>query len=147
MEKEPKSWREQVRFRSTFTSSNDRLTLSGILRFDEGSPNPRPSCVLEFFGDCENEDGEMVKRKKRYEITPAIAATIVEAMQVLGRFENDRPPEILRERFIETAGGFVLSLKQTPEKVFFALQNTGDRWKFETDDRQGLFEAFCNAAR
>jgi hypothetical protein len=147
MKKEPKSWREQVRFRSTFTPSNDRLTVSGILRFDEDSPNPRPSCVLEFFGDCENEDGEMVKRKKRYDITPAIAATIVEAIHVLGRFENDRPPEILRERFIETAAGFVLLLKQTPEKVFFALQNIADRWKFETEKRNELFEAFCDAAR
>ena len=132
MKEEPKLWREQVRFRSEFvsTGANDRLTLSGILRFDEGLPNAKPSCVLEFFGDCENEDGELVKRKRRYNITPAIAADIVDAMQVLARFENDRPPEIARERFREAAGGFVVSRNKRPTRHSRASIVAGG-WKFE----------------
>lgn len=147
MKKEPKLWREQVHFTSRFINASDRLTLSGILRFDEDSPNAKRSCVLEFFGDCEDKSGELVKRIRRYDITPAIAADIVEAMQVLARFEHDRPPEISRERFRESAGEFLVSLKQTPDKTFFVLHSASGGWKFETDDRQGLFEAFCNAAR
>jgi hypothetical protein len=145
--REPKLWREQVQFCSRFINSNDRLTLSGILRFDEDSPNARPSCVLEFFGDCEDNDGKAVKRTKRYDITPAIAADIVEAMRVLARFASDRPPKIAQERFRETASEFLVSLKQTPDKTFFVLHHASVGWKFETEDREGLFEAFCNATR
>ena len=145
--KEGKFWREQTHFCSKFANANDGLTLFGILRFEGDSPNAKQSSVLEFFGDCEDEDGELVKRKKRYDITPEIAADIVDTMKALAPFEKDRPPEIARERFREAAGGFVVSLKHTPDKTFFALQHSADGWKFETEDRDGLFEAFCNAAR
>ncbi len=146
-ENEPKRWREQTQFYSTFANGDSKLTLSDINRFDGGSLNPMPALVLEFVGECEDRDGALVRRKKRYNITPAIASDMVKAMENFGRFERDRPPNIVREHFQEVAGGFVVSLKRTPDKKFYVLHRPSDGWKFETEDDQRLFEAFCAAVR
>ena len=145
--KEPRFWRDQLHFLSDFKNGDDTLALYGVHHFEGGSPNAKQGAVLEFQGICEDADGKLVKRKKRYDITPEIAADIVDAIKTLAPFENDKPPQIGRERFRETASDFVVSLKQTPDKTYLTLQHPSDGWKFETEDRDGLFGAFCNAAR
>jgi hypothetical protein len=84
---EPKFWREQTHSCSKFTNGNDALTRSGIFRFDGDSPNGKPRSVLEFCGECEDKDGRLVKRRKRYDITTEIATDIVKAMEA---FAPDR---------------------------------------------------------
>lgn len=139
-------WHEEIRFRSDFTNGNDKLTLFGTQHYEGGSPNAKHRSVLEFFGDCEEEDGEIVKRRKHYDITPELAANIIEALKKFAPFEKERPPKIGRERFRKAADGFVVSLKQTPDKTCFTLKQPTDGWKFETEDRDGLFNAFSDAA-
>ncbi|HXL09736.1 MAG TPA: hypothetical protein VN966_05915 [Candidatus Bathyarchaeia archaeon] len=139
-------WHEELQFCSDFTNGNDKLTLFGAQHYERGSPNAKHRSVLEFFGDCAEEDGEIVKRKKRYDISPELSANIIEALKKFAPFEKDRPPKIGRERFRKAADGFVVSLKQTPAKTFFTLHRPDDGWKFETEDRDGLFGAFSDAA-
>lgn len=145
--KEPRFWREQLQFVSEFKNAGDALALYGILHSEGGSPNAKLRAVLEFRGTCEDPDGELVTRIKRYDIIPEVASDIVDAIKALAPFENDKPPKVGRERFRETTGEFVVSLRQTPDKTFLTLQHPADGWKFQTEDCDGFFDAFCNAAR
>src|SRR5580765_3141898 len=114
---ERKSWRENTIFRSEFKDSTNSLLISVIHRYEGESPNPNQLAFLEFFGDCEDTDGEIVKRRKKYEITQRTAAEIVEAMEGLARYEQVRQrPEFAREYFRQLSEGFVISLKHSAEQ-------------------------------
>jgi hypothetical protein len=143
--REVKTWHEEVRSYAEFTDGNNKLILFSTLYYEGGSVNAKLRSVLEFTGVCETENGNLVVRRKRYDITPEIAATIAEGLQALEPYEKGRSPKIGRERFRVVEGGFVLSLKQTPDKTFFTLQQADDGWKFETEKRDEFFGAFSDA--
>jgi hypothetical protein len=142
-----KQWREQTHFCSQFSSGSDTLTITGIRRHEGDSPNGITTYTLEFFGECEDGDGELIKRRKRYNITGQKAAAIVDSFKALALHENEPPPKMSREYFAEAGHGFIVSLKRTPEKRLFVVRCHRDGWKVETEDRDSLFDAFCNAAQ
>jgi hypothetical protein len=145
---ERKIWRENTIFSSEFKDGTNCLRISVIHRYEGESPNANQHAFLEFFGDCEDGDGEIVKKRKKYEITQRTATEFVEAMEGLARYDQVRHrPEFAREYFRQLSEGFVVSLKHSTEPTFFVLSHEADGWKFEAADRNGLFDAFCNAAR
>jgi hypothetical protein len=69
-------------------------------------------------------------------------------MKALAVHEEVRQrPEFRREYFRQLREGLTVSLKHSPEQSFFVLSHETDGWKFEAADRDGLFDAFCHAAR
>jgi hypothetical protein len=59
-EKTMEMWRDQVHIREVFANGDNTLTICGIYRFVGNNPNAAPRCELEYFGTCEDPDGEVV---------------------------------------------------------------------------------------
>jgi hypothetical protein len=85
-----KIWREQTIFQTRFVDGSKSLTFTLVRRFLGDSPNATGIATLEFVGECETADGEIVNRVKRYDISGEIGTNLIQHLEDLSRFERER---------------------------------------------------------